>query len=69
MTRNSSSAKIVLPWDDFNQELVAHVRPPDWINPQPASSYNLVVVGDLFNRTRLTPRVKALFGQMMSWRR
>ena len=26
-------------------DLVAHVRPADWINPRPASRYNLVVLG------------------------
>jgi NADPH-dependent 2,4-dienoyl-CoA reductase/sulfur reductase-like enzyme len=29
----------------YNTELLANVRPPDWTNPQPASSYNLVVIG------------------------
>lgn len=35
----------VEPWDEFNQELVDNVHPPEWQNPQPASRYNLVVVG------------------------
>ena len=35
----------VLPDDQFNQELVANVHPPDWKNPEPADRYNLVVVG------------------------
>ena len=36
---------LVLPDDQFNQELVANVHPPDWKNPEPADRYNLVVVG------------------------
>src|SRR5262245_31420536 len=33
------------PWDAHNQQLVAHVHPPDWVNPTPAPRYNLVVIG------------------------
>ncbi len=33
------------PWDAINQRLVAQVHPLDWVNPEPASRYNLVVVG------------------------
>jgi pyruvate/2-oxoglutarate dehydrogenase complex dihydrolipoamide dehydrogenase (E3) component len=33
------------PWDVDNQALVAEVRPPDWVNPEPAARYNLVVIG------------------------
>jgi pyruvate/2-oxoglutarate dehydrogenase complex dihydrolipoamide dehydrogenase (E3) component len=35
----------VQPPDIHNQALVANVHPPDWVNPEPASRYNLVVVG------------------------
>src|SRR5579862_3786606 len=35
----------VLPLDEHNQTLVANVHPPDWVNPEPAPRYNLVVVG------------------------
>src|SRR3989442_634643 len=35
----------VLPWDEPNRQLVANVRPPDWVNPSPAPRYNLVVIG------------------------
>jgi pyruvate/2-oxoglutarate dehydrogenase complex dihydrolipoamide dehydrogenase (E3) component len=35
----------VLPEDRFNAELVANVHPADWVNPEPAPRYNLVVVG------------------------
>jgi pyruvate/2-oxoglutarate dehydrogenase complex dihydrolipoamide dehydrogenase (E3) component len=31
--------------DEHNQKLVSYLHPPDWVNPQPASSYNLVVIG------------------------
>jgi pyruvate/2-oxoglutarate dehydrogenase complex dihydrolipoamide dehydrogenase (E3) component len=36
---------IISPWDIHNQELAALVHPLDWINPKPASTYNLVVIG------------------------
>jgi pyruvate/2-oxoglutarate dehydrogenase complex dihydrolipoamide dehydrogenase (E3) component len=35
----------VLPADAHDQELVRNVRPPDWVNPEPAARYNLVVIG------------------------
>lgn len=35
----------VLPIDEHNQLLVDNVRPADWANPDPASRYNLVVIG------------------------
>src|SRR5258708_2581222 len=35
----------VLPDDVHNQALVANAHPRDWVNPQPAERYNLVVVG------------------------
>lgn len=33
------------PWDGHNQRLRGHVHPADWVNPKPASRYNLVVLG------------------------
>jgi pyruvate/2-oxoglutarate dehydrogenase complex dihydrolipoamide dehydrogenase (E3) component len=33
------------PLDEYNQSLMAHVHPPDWVNPQPAACYDLVVIG------------------------
>jgi pyruvate/2-oxoglutarate dehydrogenase complex dihydrolipoamide dehydrogenase (E3) component len=33
------------PWDSHNQRLASHVHPEDWINPEPADRYNLVVIG------------------------
>jgi len=35
----------VSPLDQYNQSLVANVRPPDWVNPEPQPCYNLVVIG------------------------
>jgi pyruvate/2-oxoglutarate dehydrogenase complex dihydrolipoamide dehydrogenase (E3) component len=35
----------VLPKDEYNATLVANVHPADWQNPEPASRYNLVVIG------------------------
>jgi pyruvate/2-oxoglutarate dehydrogenase complex dihydrolipoamide dehydrogenase (E3) component len=35
----------VLPNDPYNETLVANVHPPDWVNPEPAGRYNLVVIG------------------------
>lgn len=35
----------VLPDDEHNQTLVRNVHPPDWVNPDPAGPYNLVVIG------------------------
>ena len=34
-----------LPNDIYNQTLVANVHPSDWVNPDPAPCYNLVVIG------------------------
>src|SRR5438477_6787897 len=33
------------PWDSHNQRLVSYVHPQQWINPERASRYNLVVIG------------------------
>ena len=35
----------VLPEDIHNLELVGNVHPRDWVNPEPAARYNLVVIG------------------------
>jgi hypothetical protein len=40
-----SEAVRVLPADKHNETLVANVHPPDWVNPEPAGRYNLVVIG------------------------
>lgn len=36
---------LVSPMDGHNRKLVSHVHPPDWVNPEPADRYNLVVLG------------------------
>ncbi|MFI5329545.1 MAG: mercuric reductase [Desulfobaccales bacterium] len=33
------------PWDKYNEALLANAHPVDWQNPEPAASYNLVVIG------------------------
>jgi pyruvate/2-oxoglutarate dehydrogenase complex dihydrolipoamide dehydrogenase (E3) component len=35
----------VQPFDEHNQELLSHVHPADWKNPEAAERYHLVVVG------------------------
>ena len=35
----------ILPLTDNNKMLLANVHPSGWVNPEPAPSYNLVVVG------------------------
>jgi pyruvate/2-oxoglutarate dehydrogenase complex dihydrolipoamide dehydrogenase (E3) component len=45
MADNEKDKSIIRPWDKHNQALVSHVHPSDWINPTPASRYNLVVIG------------------------
>ena len=35
----------VLPLDDANRQLLNNAHPADWINPEPAPRYNLVVLG------------------------
>jgi pyruvate/2-oxoglutarate dehydrogenase complex dihydrolipoamide dehydrogenase (E3) component len=30
---------------EYNQELLQQVHPPDWVNPEPAGRYHLVVIG------------------------
>lgn len=40
-----SNGPLILPENDYDQALVNDVRPPGWINPEPADRYNLVVIG------------------------
>ncbi len=35
----------VQPLDEYNQRLIAQVHPPDWVNPEPALIYDLIVMG------------------------
>ena len=36
---------LIAPDDEHNRELVANVHPLDWVNPEPAPRYHLVVIG------------------------
>jgi len=40
-----SSDSLVLPLDEHDRSLLENVRPQEWVNPEPASRYNLVVIG------------------------
>src|SRR5205814_7121931 len=41
----ATDGPLVEPLDEYNRSLLANVHPPDWVNPQPADRYNLVVIG------------------------
>ena len=45
MPAAGANSVIVPPMDAHNETLVSNVHPPDWVNPEPASRYNLVVIG------------------------
>ena len=36
---------LIVPNDEYNQELVANVHPSEWVNPEPTGRYNIVVIG------------------------
>ncbi len=38
-------ARELLPKDEHNATLLAHVRPARWVNPEPVGRYNLVIIG------------------------
>ena len=38
-------AELIQPVDQYNRDLIANVHPLDWINPEPAKIYDLVVIG------------------------
>jgi pyruvate/2-oxoglutarate dehydrogenase complex dihydrolipoamide dehydrogenase (E3) component len=42
---NHYDEPMILPNDEHNQQLVANVHPADWVNPEPAGRYNIVVIG------------------------
>ena len=44
-TDRTASRPALLPDDAHDAALLANTRPPDWQNPPPAPSYNLVVLG------------------------
>ena len=41
----AQETELVRPLDEHNRALVSNVHPPDWVNPEPADKYNLVVIG------------------------
>lgn len=45
MNMKANESFLVPPKDKYNEKLVQQVHPPDWINPEPAPRYNLVVIG------------------------
>ncbi|MEH1839059.1 MAG: mercuric reductase [Nostoc sp.] len=45
MSNSDLEIVTVRPTDEYNQKLVSYVHPPNWINPQPADVYDLVVIG------------------------
>jgi pyruvate/2-oxoglutarate dehydrogenase complex dihydrolipoamide dehydrogenase (E3) component len=45
MNNSNFQTVTVSPMDEYNQRLVSHVHPPDWVNPKPAPLYDLVVIG------------------------
>jgi pyruvate/2-oxoglutarate dehydrogenase complex dihydrolipoamide dehydrogenase (E3) component len=45
MNNLNSHAVEIFPKDKYNQQLIAHVHPPDWVNPKPKDQYDLVVIG------------------------
>jgi len=42
---NEHEQSLVLPSDEYNQQLIANVHPPNWVNPEPTGRYNMVVIG------------------------
>jgi len=42
---HTDSGSALLPNDTYDTKLLANTRPAGWKNPQPAPSYNLVVLG------------------------
>ena len=42
---HTESRSALLPNDTYDTKLLANTRPAGWKNPQPAPSYNLVVLG------------------------
>src|SRR5881296_4033108 len=42
---NQRDESFVLPNDEHNRTLVSNVHPSNWVNPEPAGRYNIVVIG------------------------
>lgn len=45
MTPQYDASSLIAPLDTYNQTLVSHVHPLDWVNPAPSDCYDLVVIG------------------------
>ena len=45
MNNISHDAINLAPMDEYNQQLISEVHPPQWTNPIPADKYDLVVIG------------------------
>lgn len=45
MTESINAPVTVLPMDRYNQELIKNLHPADWVNPEPAPRYDMVVIG------------------------
>ena len=45
ISQTSNLAGSIPPHDQYNQELVNNVHPPQWTNPTPTGRYNLVIIG------------------------
>ncbi|MGB6641781.1 MAG: FAD-dependent oxidoreductase, partial [Thermoanaerobaculia bacterium] len=44
-TLDSELEALVQPFDAYNETLLQQVHPTDWVNPEPADRYHLVVIG------------------------
>jgi pyruvate/2-oxoglutarate dehydrogenase complex dihydrolipoamide dehydrogenase (E3) component len=42
---NQHEGNLMLPNDEYNRTLVGNVHPSNWVNPEPAGRYNIVVIG------------------------
>ena len=45
MSNPESPRVIMRPMDESNQKLIKNVHPDNWVNPQAANCYDLVVIG------------------------
>ncbi len=45
LTMGQPDSPLILPNDEYNQQLVGNVHPSNWINPEPTGRYNIVVIG------------------------
>ena len=44
-TQATNDHALILPKDQYNEELINNVHPPQWKNPTPTGRYNLVIIG------------------------